>query len=76
MGKFAEQEEKKVKKESVKPTVPVQETVQRDLSDVNGPEGGMLPGDVSAKIQSMRGSGQKLSDKQNQFYSQIGRAHV
>lgn len=70
MGKFAEQEEKKVKKESVKPTAPVQETVQRDLSDVNGPEGGMLPGDVSAKIQSMRGSGQKLSEKQNQFYSQ------
>ncbi len=70
MSKFAEQEEKKVKKENVKPTAPVQETVQRDLSDVNGPEGGMLPGDVSAKIQSMRGSGQKLSEKQNQFYSQ------
>ena len=43
---------------------------QRDLSDVNGPEGGMLPGEVSAKIQSMRGGGQKLSEKQNQFYSQ------
>lgn len=70
MGKFAEQEEKKVKKDNVKPTAPVQETVQRDLSDVNGPEGGMLPGDVSAKIQSMRGSGQKLSERQNQFYSQ------
>ena len=69
MGKFAEVEEKKVKKET-KPTPPVQETVQRDLSDVNGPEGGMLPGDVSQKIQSMRGSGQRLSDRQNQFYSQ------
>ena len=69
MGTFAEVEEKKVKKET-KPTPPVQETVQRDLSDVNGPEGGMLPGDVSQKIQSMRGSGQRLSDRQNQFYSQ------
>lgn len=70
MGKFAEQEEKKVKKDVVKTAAPVQETVQRDLSDVNGPEGGMLPGEVSAKIQSMRGGGQKLSEKQNQFYSQ------
>ena len=60
MSKFAEQEEKKVKKESAKPTAPVQETVQRDLSDVNGPEGGMLPGDVSAKIQSMRAAGRSF----------------
>ena len=50
MGKFAEQEEKKVKKDVVKTAAPVQETVQRDLSDVNGPEGGMLPGEVSAKL--------------------------
>ena len=69
MGKFAEQENEQKKKAQSAPP-PQQQTVQRDLSDVNGPEGGMLPGDVSAKIQSMRGSGQKLSDKQNQFYSQ------
>ena len=69
MGKFAEQENEQKKKAQSAPP-PQQQTVQRDLSDVNGPEGGMLPGDVSAKIQSMRGSGQKLSDRQNQFYSQ------
>ena len=70
MGKFAEQE--KDQKKNAKPAVQQsqQQTVQRDLSDVNGPEGGMLPGDVSAKIQSMRGSGQKLSDKNLQQYSQ------
>ena len=70
MGKFAEQE--KDQKKNAKPAVQQsqQQTVQRDLSDVNGPEGGMLPGDVSAKIQSMRGTGQKLSDKNLQQYSQ------
>ena len=70
MGKFAEQE--KDQKKNAKPAVQQtqQQTVQRDLSDVNGPEGGMLPSDVSAKIQSMRGSGQKLSDKNLQQYSQ------
>lgn len=70
MGKFAEQE--KDQKKNAKPAVQQsqQQTVQRDLSDVNGPEGGMLPSDVSAKIQSMRGTGQKLSDKNLQQYSQ------
>ena len=50
MGKFAEQE--KDQKKNAKPAVQQsqQQTVQRDLSDVNGPEGGMLPSDVSAKI--------------------------
>ena len=79
MGEFAEEEKKKVK--TAKPAPPVQrqivepqtveqQTVQRDLSEVNGPEGGMLPDNVSSKIQSMRGGGQRLSDRQNQFYSQ------
>ncbi len=80
MAAFAEKEKKEEKtpkpsvltvKETADPTPAiVNDTVQRDLSDVNGPEGGMLPGDVSAKIQSKRGTGQRLSDKQNQFYSQ------
>ena len=69
MGKFAEQEKEQKKSEKT-PVQQTQQTVQRDLSEVNGPEGGMLPGDVSAKIQSMRGGGQKLSDKNIQQYSQ------
>ena len=69
MSSFAQVEEKKEKKDKVI-APPEKQTVQRDLSDVNGPEGGMLPGDVSAKIQSMRGSGQKLSERQNQYFSQ------
>ena len=68
MSVFAEEEKKKEK--NVKPAVQPKETVQRDLSDVNGPEGGMLPESVSAKIQSKRGTGQRLSDKNLQQYSQ------
>ena len=70
MSSIAKAEEKKEKENKTNTAAPVQQTVQRDLSDVNGPEGGMLPNDVSAKIQSMRGSGQKLSEKQNQYFSQ------
>ena len=70
MGKFAEPENEQ-KKKTGKPAVqPPAQTVQRDLADVNGPEGGMLPGEVSAKIQSLRGTGQKLSEKNLQQYSQ------
>ncbi len=70
MSSIAKAEEKKEKENKTNTAASVQQTVQRDLSDVNGPEGGMLPNDVSAKIQSMRGSGQKLSEKQNQYFSQ------
>ena len=68
MSVFAEEEKKKEKNQ--KPVVQTKETVQRSLSDVNGPEGGMLPEDISAKIQSKRGTGQKLSDRNLQQYSQ------
>ena len=68
MSVFAEEEKKKEK--NVKPAVQTKETVQRDLSDVNGPEGGMLPESVSAKIQSKRGTGQRLSDRNLRQYSQ------
>ena len=68
MSVFAEEEKKKEK--NVKPVVQAKETVQRDLSEVNGPEGGMLPEAVSAKIQSKRGTGQRLSDHNLQQYSQ------
>ena len=68
MSVFAEEEKKKEK--NVKPAVQPKETVQRDLADVNGPEGGMLPESVSAKIQSKRGTGQRLSDRNLQQYSQ------
>ncbi len=67
MSVFAEEEKKKVK--NAKPAAQPKETVQRDLSDVNGPEGGMLPDSVSAKIQSKRGTGQRLSDRNLQQYS-------
>ena len=67
MSVFAEEEKKKEK--NVKPVVQAKETVQRDLSEVNGPEGGMLPEAVSAKIQSKRGTGQRLSDHNLQQYS-------
>ncbi|MBQ6510312.1 MAG: DUF4157 domain-containing protein [Flexilinea sp.] len=68
MSVFAEEEKKKEK--NAKSAVQAKETVQRDLSDVNGPEGGMLPESVSAKIQSKRGTGQRLSDRNLQQYSQ------
>ena len=73
MGAFAtavkENEKEKEKKE--KSTVKAApETVQRDLSDVNGPKGGMLPDDVSSRIQSMRGGGQRLSDRSLQHFSE------
>ena len=67
MSVFAEEEKKKEK--NVKPAVQTKETVQRDLSDVNGPEGGMLPESVSAKIQSKRGTGQRLTDRNLRQYS-------
>ncbi len=70
MGVFAEQEKEKKKKDQSTVAKSEQETVQRDLADVNGPEGGMLPESVSAKIQSKRGSGQKLSDRNLQNFSQ------
>ena len=67
----AEEENKqKQKTEPVKPVTAQPEVVQRDLADVNGPEGGMLPGNVSARIQSMRGGGQRLSDRSLQHYSE------
>ena len=69
MGVFAEQE-KDQKKKSDSTAVQTKQTVQRDLSDVNGPEGGMLPDSVSARIQSKRGSGQRLSDRQLKNYSE------
>lgn len=68
MSEFQEPEKKKKTKPSA--PAPAAQTVQRDLKDVNGPEGGMLPSDVSAKIQSLRGGGQRLSDRQLQSYSQ------
>ena len=68
MSEFQEPEKKKKTKPSAANTA--SQTVQRDLKDVNGPEGGMLPSDVSAKIQSLRGGGQRLSDRQLQNYSQ------
>ena len=67
MSVFAEEEKKKEK--SAKPAVQPKETVQRDLSAVNGLEGGMLPESISAKIQSKRGTGQRLSDRNLQMYS-------
>ena len=67
MNQVGEQE--KIEKKTVKPAPVVHETVQRDLSEVNGPEGGMLPESVSSKIQSMRGSGQKLSERSLAHYS-------
>ncbi len=71
MGEFAEQEKKEKKqKKNSNPSSAPKEPVQRELSDVNGPEGGMLPSSVSAKIQSKRGFGQRLSDRQVQDYSQ------
>ncbi len=69
MGVVAEQE-KEQKKKDKSSAVQQKQTVQRDLSDVNGPEGGMLPNDVSARIQSKRGSGQRLSDRQIKSYSE------
>ena len=68
MSKFEQVEEKKDKKS--KTIEPPKQTVQRDLADVNGPEGGMLPSDVTAKIQSKRGGGQRLSEQSVQRYSQ------
>lgn len=73
MSSFAVEEETKQKQKKTEPVKPVTaqpETVQRDLTDVNGPEGGMLPGEVSSRIQSMRGSGQRLSGKSLEHYSQ------
>lgn len=68
MSEYSEPERKKKSSEhSVQ--APAQ-TVQRDLKDVNGPKGGMLPNDISSKIQSLRGTGQRLSDRQLQNYSQ------
>ncbi len=69
MGEFVE-EEKKKKAGKTSPVQPAAHTVQRDLEDVNGPQGGMLPDAVSAKIQSKRGSGRKLSDSQVEHFSE------
>ncbi len=69
MGVFAEQEKEQKKKDKTS-AVQQKQTVQRDLSDVNGPEGGMLPSDVSSRIQSKRGSGQRLSGRQLKSYSE------
>ena len=73
MSAFAEKEEKNKKTEKT-PAPTVNETVQRDLEAVNGPEGGMLPGEVSAKIQSKRGYGSPLSSRQlDHFSKKFGR---
>ena len=71
MSDFALAEKDKEKKEKTEKTIKAPaETIQRDLSEVNGPKGGMLPNDVSARIQSMRGGGQRLSDRSLQHYSE------
>ncbi len=57
------------KNEEKKQSTPEAGTVRRELSDVNGPQGGMLPDSVSQKIQSKRGSGTRLTPEQNKKYS-------
>lgn len=57
------------KNEEKKQTAPEAGTVRRELSDVNGPQGGMLPASVSQKIQAKRGSGTRLTPEQNKKYS-------
>ncbi len=57
------------KNEEKKQTAPEAGTVRRELSDVNGPQGGMLPDSVSQRIQSKRGSGSRLTPEQNKKYS-------
>lgn len=57
------------KNEEKKQTAPEAGTVRRELSDVNGPQGGMLPDSVSQRIQSKRGSGTRLTPEQNKKYS-------
>ncbi len=59
----------KVDKNEEKKQTPEAGTVRRELSDVNGPQGGMLPDSVSQKIQSKRGSGTRLTPEQNKKYS-------
>ena len=61
--------EKVDKNEEKKQSTPEAGTVRRELSDVNGPQGGMLPDSVSQKIQSKRGSGTRLTPEQNKKYS-------